>query len=178
MHFKYFGIGLLPLSSALLLSGCVVHEYPAAGPSPYAGKVQRVTGANYVIHASANPNLCFDVRGDKAAANQELWLYNCHGKENQRFAFVDKQGDTSNVTGIGGLCVDVHGGATADGSPVNVYPCGNDQPNQVFRHFQDGRIHEVQSHKCLTANPMAEGTHITIATCDQDNANQVWILTQ
>ena len=172
MHFKDFAIGL-PLC-ALALGGCVVNTYSGA---PYTGKLEKVTGANYVIHSLANMNLCFDVTGDKAAANQQVALSPCHGRENQRFAFVDQPDGASNITTIGGLCLDVHARGTADGTPVDIFACGNDQPNQVFRHFQDGRIHEVQSHKCLTASPVA-GTPITLATCDRDNQAQVWQLTQ
>jgi len=172
---KNFVFAALAASSILGASGCVVHEYHA---SPYAGTPQKVTGANYVVHASTNQNLCLDVQGDKAAANQGLALFTCHGKENQRFAFVDAPQGTSHITAIGGLCIDVHGGGTADGTPVDVFPCGNDQPNQTFRHFQDGRIHEVHSQKCLTANPVAQGTRLTLSTCDTMNDAQVWVLTQ
>ncbi len=180
-------LSLLSLALPLTLGGCVVHAYtgdgkpapaPTVAPAPWNGKVQRVTGPNYVVHAASDQNLCWDVSGDKAQANQALALFKCHGKENQRFAFVDRQGDTSGITAIGGLCVDVRGGGTADGTPVNVFPCGNDQPNQTFRHFEDGRIHEIQSHKCLTASPVAQGTHLTLQTCAVDNAQQVWVLTQ
>jgi hypothetical protein len=172
MHFKYFAAGL-PLA-ALMLGGCTVNTYSG---SAYQGKLQKVTGANYVLHAYQVPTLCVDVSGDKANAGQAVTLSNCHGKENQRFAFVDKGGDASSITTIGGMCLDVQRAATADGTPLDIYPCGNDKPNQTFRHFEDGRIHEVQSHKCLTAAPLA-GTPITLAACDRDNQAQVWTLTQ
>jgi hypothetical protein len=172
---KNFVVCALATSACLAASGCVVHEYHA---NPYAGKPQKVTGANYVIHASSNQNLCLDVQGDKAAANQGVGLFTCHGKENQRFTFVDQPQGTSSITTIGNLCIDVHGGGVADGTPVDVFPCGNDQPNQVFRHFEDGRIHEVHSQKCLTANPVAQGTRLALYTCDTANDAQVWVLTQ
>ena len=171
MHFKYFAVGL-PLA-ALMLGGCVVNTYSGTA---YQGKLQKVTGANYVLHAYQVPTLCMDVSQDKAKAGQAVALSSCHGRENQRFAFVDKADGASAITTIGGMCLDVERAATADGTPLDIYPCA-DKPNQTFRHFEDGRIHEVQSHKCLTAAPLA-GTAITLAPCDRDNQQQVWTLTQ
>ena len=167
----------LPVACALFTFGtvgCHVDVYHDPPPE----KIQHVVGGNYEIHPSTNNGLCFDVRGDKAAANQEVWLYNCHGKENQRWAFVDKPDNSSNITGVGGLCLDVRGWETAEGTPVNVYPCGADQKNQTFRHFDNGEIREVQSHKCLTVASVAEGQQLRIGTCTVGNAGQVWALTQ
>jgi len=172
MNFKHFAVGL-PLS-VLLLGGCTVNTYSGTA---YQGKLQRVTGPNYVLHAYTTPNLCMDVSGDKANGGQPVALSPCHGRENQRFAFVDKPDGASNITTIGGMCLDVQRAGTADGTPIDIYTCGNDKPNQTFRHFEDGRIHEVQSHKCLTAQP-APGTPVTLAVCDRDNQAQVWTLTQ
>jgi hypothetical protein len=174
----------LPVACALFtlgtltLAGCRVDKYDAPAHDPNADRVQHVVGGNYEIHPMSSAGLCFDVRGDKAAANQEVWLYNCHGKENQRWAFVDKPNNASNVTGVGGLCLDVRGWQTAEGTPVNVYPCGADQANQTFRHFADGQIREMQSGKCVGVASVAEGQRLTLSTCVEGNAGQVWTLTQ
>lgn len=175
------------------LGGCVVHAYsgtpppdnntpgaPAPAPAAPAAQheqIQHITGANYVIHASENQSLCVDAKGDKPADGTTLELYACHGKENQRWSFQDRGQNASSIHGIGNLCIDVTGASTADGAPVELYQCNN-QKNQGWRHFQDGRIRELQTGKCLTATGNAQGAAVVISHCDWNNPGQVWTLTQ
>ncbi len=171
---------VLPFAAALLApltTACRVDVYNAP-KNPNAEKIQRVSGPNYLIHPLSNQALCLDVRGDKAAANTEVWLYNCHGKENQRWTFVDKPGDASNVVGVGGLCLDVAGNGGADGTPVNIHPCGADQANQTFRHFGNGQFREVATGKCLGVAAVAEGQRLSLNTCFEGDPTQTWVLTQ
>ncbi len=165
---------LLPISLSVL-TGCVVTTYP--GPNdPKWNNVEHVAGANRVIRSQSNQDLCLDVKGDKAAANQEVQVYTCHFKENQRWNFVDAPNGASNIQGIGGLCLDVQNASTADGSRVHEYPCGNDKPNQTFRYHQNGHIREVQSNKCLTVNPIASGSPLFLQSCDPLNQGQYWVI--
>jgi hypothetical protein len=159
-------------------TGCHVDVYHDPPHDPHSDRLQHVVGGNYEIHPLSSQGLCLDVRGDKAAANQEVWLYACHGKENQRWAFVDKPNSSSNITGVGGLCLDVTGWQTAEGTPVNIHPCGADQANQTFRHFENGQIREVQSGKCLGVASVAEGQRLVIGSCVEGAPGQVWALTQ
>ncbi len=92
--------------------------------------------------------------------------YGCQRQRNQRWNFVGAPNGANNVQGIGGLCLDVHGGSTADGARVNEFPCGNDKPNQTFRYHQNGHIREVQSNKCLTVNPISSGSALFLQTCE------------
>lgn len=172
------------------LGGCVVHAYsgtPSADPAPATPtpggpaaqheQIQHITGANYVIHSSQNQNLCVDARGDKPADGTTLELYGCHGKENQRWSFQDRAQNASSIVGVGNLCIDVTQAKTADGSPTELYQCGG-QKNQGWRHFQDGRIRELQTGKCLTATGNTQGAPIVISRCDPNDAAQVWTLSQ
>ena len=180
MHNRLISFSL-PLAYAVFAFGtvgCHVDVYHDPPHDPHSDRIEHVVGGNYEVHPLSNNGLCLDVRGDKAAANQEVWLYGCHGKENQRWAFVDKPNNSSNITGVGGLCLDVRGWQTAEGTPVNVYACGADQANQTFRHFENGQIREVQSGKCLGVGSVAEGQRLVIGTCVEGNAGQVWALTQ
>lgn len=171
----------LPVAYALFAFGslgCRIDEYHEPPRDPHAGRIQHVVGGNYEIHPQSNGNLCFDVRGDKAAASQEVWLYPCTGKENQRWAFVDQPNNSSNITGLGGLCLDVQGAQTAEGTPINIYPCGAAKPNQRYRHFENGQIREVQSGMCLTVGAVAADQQLRLGTCVEGNQGQVWTLTQ
>jgi hypothetical protein len=177
MNFKIFALGL-SVASSLFVGGCVVHENDGPVNDPRWDHQQHVSGGNYMIRSMSNNNLCMDVRGDQAKANQEVWLWDCHGKENQRYAWVDQPNNASNVRGIGGLCLDVHGAQTSDGTAVNLFPCGPDKPNQTWRYFEDGRIREVQSNKCLTVGSAAKDQQVVLSTCQRGNTNQQWALTQ
>ena len=165
---------ILPISFAVL-SGCVVTTYP--GPNdPKWTNVQPVAGANHVIRSQSNQSLCLDVKGDKAASNQEVEVFSCNFNANQRWNFVGAPNGASNLQGVGGLCLDVQGGSTADGARVNEFPCGNDKPNQTFRYHQNGHIREAQSNKCLTVNPISSGSALFLQTCDPLNQGQYWVI--
>jgi hypothetical protein len=165
---------MLPVSFAVL-SGCVVTTYPGPG-DPKWNNVEQVVGPNHVIRQQSNQNLCLDVSSGKAVANQEVQAWNCTFNTNQRWNWVTAPNGASNIQGIGNLCLDVYGGSTADGTPVNEYPCGNDKPNQTFRYHQNGHIREVQSNKCLTVNPIAAGSPLILQSCDANNQGQYWVI--
>ena len=171
-------VGATSALLGLLTLGCRVDVYHDPPHDPHGDRQQHVVGGNYMVHPLSSQGLCWDVRGDKAAANQEVWLYNCHGKENQRWAFSDKPNNSSSITGVGGLCLDVRGWQTAEGTPVNISGCGADQANQTFRHFENGQLREVQSGKCVTVASLAEGQRLVLASCSEGNQGQVWSLTQ
>lgn len=62
------------------------------------------------------------------------------------------------VTGASGKCIDVEGGGTADGTPVQIYPC-NEGKAQQWRLTGD-TVRALD--KCLTTS----GTKLVLATCD------------
>ncbi|GAA2332456.1 ricin-type beta-trefoil lectin domain protein [Dactylosporangium salmoneum] len=69
------------------------------------------------------------------------------------------------VLGIGGLCLDVRGGASADGTALQVYGC-NHSTAQTFAYGSDNTVRVLG--KCLTA-----GAGVTISTCS-GAATQQW----
>ncbi|MFD8022588.1 ricin-type beta-trefoil lectin domain protein [Streptomyces lavendulae] len=62
------------------------------------------------------------------------------------------------VIGASGKCIDVEGGATADGTPVQIWPC-NETRAQQWRLTGD-TVRALD--KCLTTS----GTKLVLATCD------------
>ena len=74
-----------------------------------------------------------------------------------------------------GKCLDINGGATADGTTVDLYDC-NDTGAQVFIPKSDGALYNPQSGKCLDdTNYGGSGTQLQIWDCT-GNANQRWKL--
>uniref|UniRef100_UPI0004C3C24F ricin-type beta-trefoil lectin domain protein n=1 Tax=Microbispora rosea TaxID=58117 RepID=UPI0004C3C24F len=70
----------------------------------------------------------------------------------------------------GNKCLDVNGGATADGSTVIIWDC-NGQNNQQWRLNSDGSITAVGANKCLDVygNGTANGSKVIIWTCNGQN---------
>ncbi|WP_198168282.1 PQQ-dependent sugar dehydrogenase [Herbidospora yilanensis] len=75
------------------------------------------------------------------------------------------------VTGLGGKCLDVRGGATADGTQVQIYTCNNSAAQTWTRTGQTFRA----LGKCLDVSgaSTANGAKIQIYTCNGTNA-QNW----
>lgn len=74
------------------------------------------------------------------------------------------------ATGIGGLCLDVRGGAAADGTPVQLYTCNHTAAQQVA-HQSDGTVRVLG--KCLTATATGDHAPVDITTCAGGPA-QTW----
>ena len=76
------------------------------------------------------------------------------------------------VQGPGGLCLDVAGAGTADGTPVQLYEC-NGTAAQAWQPFADGTVRALG--KCLDASAYGGfGYLVQLRTCDGDRV-QRWI---
>ncbi len=106
--------------------------------------------------AAGDDQFCMDAQGDRKGDGTQVYLWLCHGLENQRWTITRNGDGTSTIVGTGGYCLDVRGNGTADGTPIQLYQC-HYGPNQRFRVFDDGRIQEVASGKCLMVMPQWGG---------------------
>ena len=72
--------------------------------------------------------------------------------------------------------MDVTGGATASGTPVQLWDC-NDADPQEWRWRQQTRLQNPQSGRCLAVagGASAYGSRLEISDCE-DTAAQVWRL--
>lgn len=79
-----------------------------------------------------------------------------------------------------GKCLDVQGGGTADGTPVQVYTCNGGAAQTWTMEGDDHGLHlrNSKSFKCLevAGNGKADGTKIQIALCNSSPA-QTWAYT-
>ncbi|MEU9419598.1 ricin-type beta-trefoil lectin domain protein [Streptomyces sp. NPDC048272] len=108
---------------------------------------------------------------DHAARFQDFWSPGGVGA-------VGDSPTTIKVHGAAGKCLDVQGGGTADGTPVQVYTCTAGSGAQTWQLFGDDRglhVRNTKSFKCLevAGNKAANGTKIQIATCNSSPA-QTW----
>ncbi|WP_435056322.1 ricin-type beta-trefoil lectin domain protein [Streptomyces venezuelae] len=107
---------------------------------------------------------------DHAARFQDYWSPGGVGA-------VGESPATIQVRGASGKCLDVQGGGTADGTPVQVYTCngGGAQSWQLFGDDHGLHLRNSKSFKCLevASNKNANGTKIQISTCNSSPA-QTW----
>jgi hypothetical protein len=161
------------------LSACILHQY--TGP-PHEGRFRQpvhVNAEGAVVRSSLNPNRCLDAKGGQPVIKGEVWLWDCHGRDNQRWSFRDLPKGGSAIEGIGGLCLDaVEWPTQKEKTRVQLYPCAEDQVGETFQAYADGRIHEVFSDRCLTVNGADSSTPVTLEECDVNDNGQIWLVTR
>jgi|HubBroStandDraft_1064217.scaffolds.fasta_scaffold219963_2 hypothetical protein len=135
-----------------------------------------IHGSNLLVRAASNEEMCIDAENSRAELHPLVELLHCQGRENQRWTFADQNDGSSEILGIGGLCLDVQGQHSSSGTPLQLYTCAG-TANQKFRHNIDGRLQEVQTGKCLTAGEFVEKSPIFIDDCSDKKPGQVWIVT-
>lgn len=152
---------------------CTVKTSTSSSSSGSTTKATQPTtssiGPKYVIRSHASGR-CLDVKaGSSRGKDTQIW--DCHGRSNQRWGFA-KDG-TIRVSDTG-LCLDVAGGKTKDGTDVQVYTC-NGGSHQRWQWNKDGTIRSAATGKCLDVkdNDLTNGTDIQIWDC-VGGANQKW----
>ncbi len=135
---------------------------------PLIARAQDVTGVNLkAVSLSKSGNYCMDAQDNKKADGTRVFLYTCHGRENQRWTVTTAADAGSAIIGTGGYCLDVRGGASrsaATGTPVQLWKC-NFNTNQKFSVEPDGTIKEQATGKCLQASSDKDGAPIVIQAC-------------
>ena len=134
-----------------------------------------VHGVNFLVRSKANSQYCFDASLDKKVEGREVYLYKCHGRENQRWTFTDGVDNASAVVGLFGLCLDIRGRSVGDNTPVQLWRC-HYGANQQFKVTPSGQIREVQSGKCLTIKKVGDRQPIFIDECKVNDKKQQWSL--
>jgi glucose/arabinose dehydrogenase len=78
-------------------------------------------------------------------------------------------GTTSRITGLGGKCVDVNGGSTADGAKVQLWTC-NGGTNQQWT-VSGSTLRALG--KCMTVTGETDGSQVQLSSCT-GGTNQNW----
>jgi len=145
-----------------------------AASSPSLAEVH---GVNLLIKSKYNSQYCVDASLDRKQEGREVYIYKCHGRENQRWTFTDGTDGASAVVGIQGLCLDIRGRSVKDNTPVQLWRC-HYGANQQFKVTSLGQIREVQSGKCLTIGKVVgDRKPVFIDECD-GNRKQLWVVTK
>jgi Ricin-type beta-trefoil lectin domain len=156
---------ILPFRRALLLVAAVALSASAARAEAH--------GTNFKVKL-ATADFCMDAEGDHQKDGDKVFLYKCHGKENQRWTLTTETGGGLAVVGTGGFCLDVRGThSKADGTPVQLWAC-HFGPNQRFK-YENEHLKEVASGKCLLATDVKNAASIVLDECVNE-PNQRWVL--
>jgi hypothetical protein len=140
---------------------------PSAGyyPPP-AGTYPQGGGRQGTIHGPGG--MCLDMRGDRVQQGTESIIYNCHGKNNQRFNWTPR-GELI----VANMCLDIAGGSQANGARVIAWPCNGGRNQQWF--VTGSQIRSQQNGKCLdvAGGGNAPGTPVVMYDC-HGGPNQTW----
>ncbi|MFF9915416.1 ricin-type beta-trefoil lectin domain protein [Streptomyces sp. NPDC013457] len=100
------------------------------------------------------------------------YTYTLPGKTSATFTWAGTQSATQGLVGLGGKCLDVAGGADADGTPVQLWDC-NGTAAQHWTVHPDGTVRALG--KCLdvTAGATSDGAKVQLYTCNGTGA-QNW----
>jgi hypothetical protein len=129
---------------------------------------------NATIRSKRRDNFCLDVAGWGKNNFDRLFMWDCHGGDNQRFTYDDKQQITIKDTG---KCLDVLGWGTANGTQVIQYDC-HGGTNQTWEYDNQFRLHpRFAPSKCLTVanNSDRNETNVVIEDC-HSGENQKWYI--
>lgn len=140
---------------------------PSAGyHPPPAGNYPAGGGRQGTIHGPGG--LCLDMRGDRVNQGTEAIVYNCHGKNNQRFNWTSR-GELI----VANMCLDIAGGSNANGAKVIAWPCNGGRNQQWF--VNGSQIQSQQNGKCLdvTGGYSNPGTPVVVYDC-HGGPNQRW----
>ncbi|MGP3959047.1 ricin-type beta-trefoil lectin domain protein [Nonomuraea sp. 3N208] len=106
----------------------------------------------------------------------QSFVYTLPARTTATFTWSGGQGTSGGpIIGLAGKCIDVAGGSSADGTPVQLYTC-NGTPAQQWTRPGDGTLRALG--KCLdvVGHGTADGSKLQLWSCG-GGANQQWTYT-
>ncbi|MFE6865461.1 ricin-type beta-trefoil lectin domain protein [Kitasatospora sp. NPDC057692] len=113
-------------------------------------------------------NRCLDDPGAGGTDGLQLWLWDCHTFDNQKWITTANRPVNLHSGANTTKCMDANG--PEDGSQVQLYDCWNGL-NQRFDLRTDHTVRVYE--KCLTADGTTDGSPVKVRTCTGD-ASQKW----
>jgi hypothetical protein len=123
---------------------------------------------------NAHSGLCLDLPHSSTTPNTAMWIFTCNKTDAQYWNFSPLQSARGAVSsGLGAanqVCMQDHGGATANNTPIEIAPCTLSAP-QIFTAV--GNTLRVLG-QCVTTNGNTSGTKIRLYRCTA-GSSQRWI---
>lgn len=149
-----------------------VHTWPAPTPTPPSP-----TPGSQTITPSSNTNLCLDVPGGDTSNGNQLWLWECNGRESQRWHMDAVQ---IRYAPDESKCIDA--GDMSDGTQLFLWDCnGQDQQKWTANEWAtDGnpvQVYLADTSTCLDyyGDWESNGQPLHVWECSGE-PNQLWSL--
>jgi hypothetical protein len=126
------------LIPGLLLAGAAHADNPKA------------FGSWFLVKSADNGDFCLDASLDQGQRGHEVYIFQCHGRYNQRWTLTDNTDHTVSIIGFDGRCLDISGGRVGDGTALQLWPCHLGVNQKFERH--GGTLVDKHSGKCLTTS--------------------------
>ncbi|KAJ7128430.1 ricin B lectin domain-containing protein, partial [Mycena epipterygia] len=125
---------------------------------------------NQYIHPSANSASCLTAASNADGAVVEIEDCVSAGSTSQSWTI---SGSTLQI--FGNKCLDVTGGASADGTQMQIWTCTGGDTNQQWT-FSGSTIQWSGLSSCLdlTGGTVTDGNIVQMWACATGNTNQVW----
>ncbi|MDD3530731.1 MAG: RICIN domain-containing protein [Gallionellaceae bacterium] len=122
---------------------------------------------------------CLDVSGVSLGSGANVYQWDCHGGDNQKWRFQARAGGYYQIAAVhSGKCLDVAGAGTGNGANVQQWDChGGD--NQLWQAVGVGggvyRLRAKHSGRCLDVAGVGKGNGVNVHQWDcHDGDNQKW----
>jgi hypothetical protein len=108
---------------------------------------------------------------------EKLYVYQCHGRENQRFTLTDNaDGVNAAIVGHQGRCMDVSHAGTTDDTRVQLWRCHFGDNQRFTYNPATHQITDAHSGKCLASAGAADRSGIVLDDCSKGGAREGWLL--
>jgi hypothetical protein len=155
-------------------------EFPGGGSSGTSISPTIKSGRAYEI-AAKHSGKCLDVSGVATNNGANIYQWECHGGQNQRWTLTDKGGGYYTVTARhSNKCMDVEGVSNTNGANIYQYDC-HGGPNQLWMFIPQGggyyMVTAKHSSKCLDVSGGGKGNGDNVHQWDcHGGDNQLWRL--
>lgn len=123
-----------------------------------------------VLLSNPQSTRCLDVAGGNSAEGSQVLLWDCHGRENQRWT----RSAGGELRMFGDRCLDVNGNGSTNGTKIQIWGC-NGTPAQRFTFAANGAIVAAGAGKCVDVTGSATGNGSLVALYDCNNTGaQRW----
>src|SRR5579859_5093864 len=97
--------------SAFVVCGVVLGARDGRAGAP------SIHGVNFEVKTLLDETFCLDASLDRGQEGREVYIFKCHGRENQRWTFTDGADGSSVIVGHLGMCLDIRNRKVGDGTP-------------------------------------------------------------
>ena len=129
-----------------------------------------LTGNTASMFVSRLARKCMDVPYGRFVEGSQVQIYPCDTRHaSQKWYFVGKS------LRIGGMCLDVAGGAQANGTAIQLWTCGGGA-GQQFTLNASGQLVSAESRKCVDIKEANtnDGTKLHLWECLPNQSSQQW----